>query len=124
MSSERNRRASSDEALRDLLRRGDPAGDGAQPSAEEWSRVRRRILAAEAAGAAPARSWRELRWATALAAAAILVLFAVAPDAPRPAPLAPAAPAAPSASSGERQIHFQTSGGTRIIWVLQPDRVF
>jgi hypothetical protein len=75
--------------LRSLLRRCDPAGDGADPSPAEIAAWRRAILDAARPSAAPVRLW--LWGAAALAAVAVLLLVLVGPRMLRPEP-APAEP--------------------------------
>jgi hypothetical protein len=108
----------SEDRWRTLLRRGDPAGDGGEPRAEEIAQLRRRVLAAAARPAAPAP---RLRWA---AAAAVLVVLALAALRVRQAPVATPSLAFGATTAATlapaRQVHFQTPGGTRIVWVLNP----
>lgn len=84
-----------DGRLRRILRRGDPAGDGNDPSPAEVDRLRRRILAQAARDRArrPARpGWR---WAAAAALAVVGVLLAWKPLTDRPSAPATRAQALP-----------------------------
>jgi hypothetical protein len=127
------------EALRAILRRGDPAADGSEPTAAELARMRERILRTRSAvergedGAGEVPWYRSPRRTLTVAVVAALVAAALgaefwlrraAVDASRPAGPASAhealsAEPTPSAAAG-RQIHFTTPGGTRIVWVLYP----
>jgi len=110
-----------DERLRELLRAADPVAGG---SAEQEEAALRRIgarLTAAAAEARPRRAWAPI--------AAFALLLAVALLAPlvrdrRPAPEATSASgtsrSAPMPSVGRQQLQFETPGGTRLIWVLDP----
>jgi hypothetical protein len=76
-----------DEALRELLRRGDPAGDGLEPTPEKIARLRSQVL--DAAGtrvSSPRLPW--WRPAAAVTAVVVVVLAAwlVLRDADPPAP--------------------------------------
>jgi len=118
----------SDEQLRALLRRADPAADGEKPTPEEHTALRRLVLN-RIRDRNPA--WRWLPIATAAAAmlvAAVLLLtgpgetpsatgFAAAD---RPGVARQAAPEDGPADR-RRQIQFATEKGTRIIWVLDPN---
>jgi hypothetical protein len=129
-----------DHRLRSLLRAGDPAADGSDPSPGEAVRWKRRILNAAPIAAAP-------RWLPAgLAAAAagsILVAFLwltgpsgdrdISPGTASPGPAAGAPTGLTggrharngnvdrSAARTSRTIHFHAPNGTRIIWTLDPD---
>ena len=108
-----------DDALRALLRAGDPAEDGSEPSREESAKLRRVVLGS-------LRSTRSSRWIPLTAAVAAVLLAAVllspekASTPPGSAP-APPAVAEEAASEAPRQIRFATEQGTQIIWVLDPD---
>lgn len=140
-----------DEGLRSLLREGDPADDGREPSAEETARLRARVLDAARAPTgderraavihphcAPDAAESRVRWTSAAVAAAalfaVLVLGAVAFRVSRSAPTAtgqPALEAGATGATGEipvphlerapRQIQFTTPGGTRVVWMLYPE---
>ena len=114
-----------DAALRAVLRAGDPA---AEPVAFDAERMRRQVLA----GPAPApMSHPWLALAAGLAGlVALLVGYLRAPElSPPTARDAPAreAQAMSAGSAAEpasaRQFQFETSGGTRIIWVVSDDRL-
>lgn len=112
-----------------MLRKGDPAADGAEPTAGEVADLRRAVL-----NAIPPR--RSLRWlplaaATGALALAALLITPAGPD--RSGPVRDSAPkatenGAPTAettvetpSTHRQQLQFATENGTRIIWVLDPD---
>lgn len=97
--------------LRDLLREGDPAR---AMTPEESDRIRETVLREAARSRAPETAG--IRWGAvwALASAVALAVglgwgLRETPEAPMQADLA-----------RPRQIQFETPGGTRIIWILQP----
>jgi hypothetical protein len=100
--------------FQDLLRRGDPARSMTR---EEAERIRGIVLREAARSEAPAPS--PSRWGMVMALASTVVLaiglgwglFRVTPE----------APTAQENLARPRQIQFETPGGTRIIWVLQPE---
>ncbi len=106
--------------IRALLRRGDPAlGESLAP--EEVARLRQRLADEVARHEAPLLGPRRLVWAALAAvlfAAVVLRLRTAAPPA-HTEPIS-AAPAVLAADVKDRQIHFETPGGTRIVWVLSP----
>lgn len=106
-----------------LLRAGDPAADGTQPTPQEIAELRRAIL-----NAVPPR--RSLRWLPLAAATGALALAAllITPAGPsrsgsaRDSDLREAIVPRADAPSGRRQqLQFATENGTRIIWVLDSD---
>ena len=109
-----------DQRLRDLLRLGDPADDGAEPSAAEAAELRRVMLRS-------ARTTTPVRWlplaaaATAAVAAAVLLLPGGFEPATPPPGRDPAIAGDDETDDDERQIRFATENGTQIIWVLDPD---
>jgi hypothetical protein len=76
-----------DEALRELLRQGDPVGDGCEPTPEEIARMRRQVL--DAAGAHSSGPWLP-GWRPVAAVTAVIVValatWLVLRDADRTAP--------------------------------------
>lgn len=110
-----------------LLRRGDPAADGREPSAEELRLVRARVL--EEARNAPRRAPRGLfRPAVALGwVAVVCVAVLVAAGTVQLRRTAPPMDAEEvtagdgAVRAAPRQVQFTTPGGTRIVWVLYPD---
>ena len=126
-------RKNTDDEIRQLLRRGDPAGDGETLAPDEVARLRRKILA-EIPSERP-RGWRPA-WALGLsvAAAAVLVsivVFIWTPSSPLRTdrrPVGSHTSATDLTTRGVRtqeravqQIQFVTPGGTRVIWTLDPD---
>ncbi len=111
--------------LRELLRLGDPAGDGAEPSAAESAELRR-VMLRSARTTTPVR-WLPLATAAtgAIAAAVLLLPGGFEPTATPPVQEmttdAENGPAANRAAEDGRQIRFATENGTQIIWVLDPD---
>jgi hypothetical protein len=133
-----------DEALRALLREGDPAADGREPSAEEIARLRARLLDAARSPVgderraavihphcAPDPAETRTRWTPAAVAFAalfaVLVLGAVTLRIVRPAPPGTGRAGMEAGATGEvpadepRQIQFTTPGGTRVVWMLYPE---
>jgi len=111
-----------DTALRERLRAGDPLAGATQPEAELLARLARRVAALEPQLAAPA--WRSLVVPLAVSAtAAVAAIALLSADATRPAPAPePAATGGAAADGAEaRQVQFETPGGTRIVWVLDPN---
>ena len=119
------RRTNPDDALRNWLRQGDPAGDGGEPDASEIASVRRHVL--EAADEGRSQAWTPSpAWAAAAAVLlALLIGWNLGPKSnapivgPRPAASLEAQPAA--GTPRQSQIQFDTPGGTRVVWVLDSD---
>lgn len=127
----KNKRQIPDEALREFLRRGDPAAGEPGLAPADAQQMRRTVLTAlphsnrgRALSAPGSRRWF---WAT-VAAGCVVLATSVLWLATRSTPQAPAPPAvarAPVAlGSGReplivREIHFIAPGGTQIIWVLK-----
>jgi hypothetical protein len=127
-----------DDRLRTVLRAGDPAADGREPTPYESVGWKRRILADVPA---PIASWRRLiGWAAAATAIAVIVLLVLplrrddretrtgtASDGTDPGPgmeagrMAHDSTATRSAKRNSRTIQFRAPNGTRIIWTLNPD---
>ena len=136
----RNDRNHREEQLRAVLKQGDPLGDGSAPDGGELSNMRRRVVAASVPHSLPIRP-RLLILAT--AAALIVALAAVAvwrllPENGRQEATIASRGAADRATDDlaaeetaeeetaayepvVRQVQFTTSGGTRIVWILNPD---
>ena len=105
--------------IRDLLRRGDPA-QGESLAPEEVAKLRQRLAEESARSEAPLLGPRRLVWAGLAAVLTTAVVLRLRMTAP-PAPAEPAvAPAVLTSHVKDRQIHFETPGGTRIVWVLSP----
>ncbi len=113
-----------DAALRAVLRAGDPA---AEPVTFDAERLRRRVLAGPAPASA-SHPWLAL----AAGLAGLIALFAgylrapeLSPPTVRDAPAREAQATSGSAAepASARQFQFETSGGTRIIWVVSDDRL-
>jgi hypothetical protein len=99
---------------RALLRHHDPAAEAIKAVRAE--QMRRAVLDAARHATPQASPWT---WRFTLAGATVVLLAAGAGDVGRMAGdrLAP-----PPAPSGERrQVQFDTPGGTRIIWEINPD---
>ena len=113
------------ERLREVLRTGDPAADGSEPTAEERVWLRRLVL-----NQVPDRSptWRWLPISATVAALLVVgVILLPTQLANRSDTTDPAISARPEARPGptspdrRQQIQFATENGTRIIWVLDDD---
>lgn len=103
--------------LSDQLRDADPLADGDQLPATEVAAMRRRVLAA-----VPDRPSRVPFWSRAAAVTAIGILaLAAGARGARQAPAPAAMPVGIESSAEPRQLQFATPGGTRIIWVFDPD---
>jgi len=119
------KRTKPDDVVRSWLRHGDPASDGREPGASEIASVRRRVL--EAANEGRSQAWTPSpAWAAAAAVLlALMIGWSLGPSSkaptvgPRPAASFEAHPAV--ATPRQRQIQFDTPGGTRVVWVLNPD---
>jgi len=122
-------RDAANKSLREVLRRGDPEGDGRAPSGVERATLRRRMVDAARASSSPA--WSRLPvFASALTVAALLVvasLFWLQPDvhdAPSRVDVGIDAGNGTSTTAENgtpppiRNVQFVTRGGTRIVWVL------
>ena len=100
---------------RTLLRHHDPAAEAIEAGRAE--QMRRAVLDA-ARHAVPQRSpWA---WRVALAGAAVVLLATGAGDDGR-APADRLDRALPAPAAERRQVQFDTPGGTRIIWEINPD---
>lgn len=112
-------RKNTDDEIRKLLRRGDPAGDGETLPPDEVASLRRKILAAVPSGRS--RGWSPA-WALGLTVAAAAVLVSVVLFMPKSRPAKVLTTR--EVHTQERtvqQIQFVTPGGTRVIWTLDPD---
>jgi hypothetical protein len=95
----------------------------------EQARLLRQKVLAEAESAARRRAWSLPFALTAgsltVASAALALSSAIAARQPASVPsqdvAAQGTEAAPQAGSGRQQLHFATPGGTRIIWVFDPE---
>jgi hypothetical protein len=98
------------------LRKGDPLAEAPALPPEEVQRIRRAIVAASGK---PAPLWSPHPLMVGVTVAATLAAgVVIGQRLPRQAPLR-----AVSVEGGEvrRQVQFDTPGGTRIIWVIDPD---
>lgn len=107
--------------LQRVLRDGDPAGDPAEGLTPQQAAAMRRHILTAPVGADEARTpwYRPLALAAMVAltiAASVLAALRVAPP-----PAEPMAPEDYVPAEGPRQFQFSTPGGTRIIWVFDPE---
>ena len=106
-------------SLRDHLREGDPVALETPLSTSDSQRLRRAVLAAVASRPSPA-SFRRRAWAL----AGVLAIAAAVAGANRWAHSSHVSQAPSSEARVEspaRQLQFSTPGGTRVIWVFNPD---
>ena len=104
-----------------LLREADPAAGDPGLSDAQVQTMRRAVTNAARTADAPAFSWRP---SLAVAAAVALTLVAgIIGGRQMPGPHDTNLPVSEPArlDEGPRQLQFATPGGTRIIWVLDPD---
>ena len=118
--------------VRDRLRSGDPARTDRGLSENEHVRLREAIARASSADAPSGPSWAPTaRLALAGIALALIVAVGVArrwPAGPGPEPATAPGRAAQRQTDAEpgqvprasQQIHLTTSGGTRIVWTVNP----
>lgn len=105
-----------------LLQAADPLRNEPALSASDVQRMRQAVLNAEQPSASPL-NW----WPRALAAAALVVLLAIAGALGGRNDRRPVDPgdatkvAAPRDPAERRQLQFETPGGTRIIWTIDPE---
>jgi hypothetical protein len=109
------------------LRAADPLIDDPAMSAGDVEAMRHAVVAA-AGRATPSPVWWPPLLAVAATAAAMVIAVAGARvrdthrSALRPAAVSPAvADSASTPSPGRRQLQFATPGGTRVIWVFDPE---
>jgi ferric-dicitrate binding protein FerR (iron transport regulator) len=100
---------------RALLRAHDPAAEAIEAVRAE--RMRRAVLDAARHATPQASPWT---WRFALAGATVVLLAAGAGDVGRMSGDR-LAPLPPTPSGERRQVQFDTPGGTRIIWEINPD---
>ena len=114
--------------LRTLLRDADPLAREPGLSAADADAMRRRIVAAAGAQPSTAAMWPRPVFVAVTVAATIIIGIAmgarlswpVARDA-KPRASALARTRGPSDFAERRQLQFATPGGTRIIWVFDPE---
>jgi hypothetical protein len=108
--------------LKTILRDGDPAAEAAdaQLSAAHGAAMRRQILNAVGRPDVVRTPWQQ---PLAVAAMVALTIAAGVIAGRRMAPVEAGsnAPAAATPADGRRQFQFSTPGGTRIIWVFDPE---
>ena len=115
------------DALKAALVGGDPIAREGELSAADAEAMRRAVVAA-ADTHAPAAFWPRPMFLAATVAVTLIVGIVLGAGRPRiakrPAPtqVAMSQTSAPAARVGERrQLQFATPGGTRIIWVFDPE---
>ena len=105
------------------LESADPLRNEPPLSATEVQRMRRLVVAA--ADGPPARDSVSRQWVAAAVVVAFVTAFAVGrwnPSTSHRSETAPATVASIDASiSTPRQLQFVTAGGTRVIWVFNPE---
>jgi hypothetical protein len=111
------------DALSRALRDGDPLAHESGLSAEDAAAIRRVVIAAAHRQPSPATAWpRPLMLAATLAMTIVagVLVGRVLPHTHETRPTTPPA-AAPATDAARRQMQFATPGGTRIIWVFDPE---
>ena len=107
--------------LRSLLRAGDPAAHDETPSPGQLANMRRQVLHAARTPDVARTPWHQpLAVAAAVALTVAAGIFA-GQHFPRQEAATPSSGAPSPASDARRQLQFSTPGGTRIIWVFDPD---
>jgi len=106
-----------------LLRDGDPVALEPEMSAADVQAVRRAVLAALATTDRATSRWPGplLAGAAVTAALAAGVTVGRRTPAPRMLPIETASTRASDAVGAHRQLQFASPGGTRIIWVFDPE---
>lgn len=108
--------------IRTWLRDGDPLAHEEPVTQETLDAMRQRVVAEARAADAPRLGWRQPLAMAAMAALIVIAGVLAARWTPAPAPGVEADAAAPAdPGDGRRQMHFSTPGGTRIIWVFDPE---
>jgi hypothetical protein len=113
--------------LKAALLAGDPIAREGELSADEAAAMRRAIVAAGDAAESETPSWPRPVFLAATVAATICLGIALGTRLPRVEPRADSSQAgavaadSPRRSDGRRQLQFATPGGTRIIWVFDPE---
>jgi hypothetical protein len=106
-----------------LLRDGDPVALEPEMSAADAQALRRAVLAALATTDRATSRWPGplLAGAAVTAALAAGVFVGLRTPAPRVSPIETALSHASDAAGAHRQLQFASPGGTRIIWVFDPE---
>jgi len=106
-----------------LLRDGDPVALEPEMSSADVQAVRRAVLAALATTHRARSRWPGPLFAGAAVTAALAagVLVGLRTAAPRVSPMETASTHAADAEDAHRQLQFASPGGTRIIWVFDPE---
>ena len=106
-----------------LLRDGDPIALEPEMSAADVKAARRTVLAALATTDRATNRWPGplLAGAAVTAALAAGVLVGLRTPAPRVSPIETASTRASDSGRAHRQLQFASPGGTRIIWVFDPE---
>ena len=106
-----------------LLRDGDPVALEPEMSAADVQAVRRAVLAALATTHRARSRWPGPLFAGAAVTAALAagVFLGLRTPAPRVSPIETALSDASGAEGALRQLQFASPGGTRIIWVFDPE---
>jgi hypothetical protein len=109
--------------LNALLQAGDPLGAPEEHeglSRIQWAAMRRQVLNAAQRPAVARTPWQQPLAVFAMLALAIAA-GVVAGDRLVPPQAAPVEPSVAGSADGRRQFQFVTPGGTRIIWVFDPE---
>ena len=106
------------------LRAGDPLIDEPAMSPADVDAMRRAIVAAADRSAQSPAWWPPMLALVATAAAMVIAVVGArvrVKQVPRRPPAPAAIESASATSTGRRQLQFSTPGGTRVIWVFDPE---
>ena len=110
--------------LRDRLKTADPVAGESPLSATDVQRMRHAVLTAVEESRPSLAGWHRTAW-TLAAIAVVSVIAGVDRWLEQPQPTSERRPSSideeMAQTSSPRQMQFQTPGGTRVIWVFNPD---
>jgi hypothetical protein len=111
--------------LRDRLKRADPVAHESPPSSADAQQMRATVLSAVEESQPAFPRWHRTAWAiVAIASVSVIVgieRWSEPTQFPSDEQRAVRADADMAQTSSPRQMQFQTPGGTRVIWVFNPD---
>jgi len=109
--------------LRDRLKRADPVAHESPPSPADVRRMRVTVLSAVEESQPALPRWHRTAWALA-AIAGVSVIVGIdrwSEQSPADEQRATRVDVEMAQTTSPRQMQFQTPGGTRVIWVFNPD---
>ena len=111
--------------LRDRLKRADPVAHESPPSPSDLQRMRVTVLSAVEQTQSPQPRWHRTAWALGAVAAVAVIVGIDRWSEPTPFPSderrTTRATVDMAQTSPPRQVQFQTPGGTRVIWIFNPE---